>query len=83
MALSDLSPELLCLIAEQLNKQDLLKFARISSQLQQIVEPVLFKSIFFRLGSSCQLLHAAISKRPQRAKAIFSIDFRGLDRVGA
>jgi hypothetical protein len=76
--LCQLPDELLIVIAEHLEQEAeaLRHFSLTSKRFQAIVEPILYRNIFFRFGSQLPRLLNAVADQPRRRKGIHTLDIR-------
>ena len=76
-SLTDLPNELLTTIINYIDDATTLRtLARSCSQLQNIVEPLLYQHVFHRTGEAAVKLRHAVLARPERADSIQVIDSR-------
>lgn len=77
LVLLELADELLLSILEQVEHQDDLRsLARTCSRIQDLVDPLLYRSIFYTSRPQLLALGARIHARPQRIAAIRSLESR-------
>ena len=77
LQLLELADELLLAIAEQIDDQESLRnAARTCSRLQALAEPFIYQHVFYTSRAQLISLSQSIEARPERAKAIRSIDSR-------